>query len=80
MLPKAQERGREEAISGFKVLKMVSFCACKALLWLVFVGLGIAAIVLVSLSLRGESRIDSGFAGTFCSAANLVQELKTNAV
>lgn len=47
---------------------------CQVLLWLIFIGLGVAAVVLVSLSLRGATQVDEGFAGTFCAAAELVQD------
>lgn len=47
---------------------------CQAVLWLIFISVGIASLVLVSLTLRGYQNINEGFSGTFCSAAELVQD------
>ncbi|CAJ1331256.1 unnamed protein product [Effrenium voratum] len=47
---------------------------CQAILWLIFISIGIAAVILVSLSLRGYTNIDEGIQGTACSAAQLVKD------
>ena len=46
----------------------------RCVLWTVYIGIAIAAIVLASLSLRGYDNIDEGFSGLFCSSAQLVQD------
>lgn len=46
----------------------------RCVLWTVYVGIAIAAVVLASLSLRGYHNIDEGFSGLFCSSAQLVQD------
>ena len=46
----------------------------KAILWLLFVAFGVAAVIMVSTSMAGAQNIDNGISGTACSAATLIED------
>jgi len=46
----------------------------KGVLWLLFIAFGVAAVIMVSTSMTGATKIDNGISGTACAAATLIQD------